>query len=128
MLTDERGRTLLDVHDGPLPDPDTPAPVRLLPEYDNALLPHADRNRIIEDADRGVLISPNGRVDGTVLVDGFVRGTWRTALNTTAETVSITSLRPLSGRDRRAIERESLALLDFASSGLIHRVAFGSER
>ena len=128
VLTDERGRTLLDVHDGPLPDPDTPAPVRLLPEYDNALLSHADRNRIIEDADRGVLISPNGRVDGTVLVDGFVRGTWRTALHTTVETVSITSLRPLSARDRRAIERESLALLDFASSGLIHRVAFGSER
>jgi len=60
-LTDDRGRTLVDVPDGILPDPDTPAPVRLLPEYDNTLLSHADRTRIIEDGDRPFVLTRAAR-------------------------------------------------------------------
>jgi hypothetical protein len=72
---DERGRELLDLPDAPRPDPDTPAPVRVLPEYDNVLLSHADRSRFGRDEDRKVLGSA-GAYKGTVLVDGLVRAVW----------------------------------------------------
>ena len=45
----EAGRELLDLPDAPRPDPDTPAPVRFLPDYDNVVLSHADRGRIVDD-------------------------------------------------------------------------------
>ena len=116
-LTDDRGRTLVDVPDGILPDPDTPAPVRLLPEYDNTLLSHADRTRIIEDGDRPFVLTRSGQVGGTVLLDGFVRATWRTVPDDDAETLTVRPLRWLAGSNKAEIEREALALLDFASSG-----------
>lgn len=76
-FADERGRELLDVEDAPRPDPDTPAPPRFLPEYDNALLSHADRSRFLDDAVRkGLFSAPNGRIDGAVLIDGRVRAGW----------------------------------------------------
>jgi hypothetical protein len=68
---DERDRELFDLPDAPRPDPDTPAPVRFLPEYDNVLLSHDDRSRIT-----AVPFFAPERVDGTVLMDGFVSGTW----------------------------------------------------
>ena len=42
-----REREVLDLPGATLPDPDVPAPVRFLPDYDNVLLGHADRTRII---------------------------------------------------------------------------------
>ncbi len=92
-LTDDRGRTLVDVPDGILPDPDTPAPVRLLPEYDNTLLSHADRTRIIEDGDRPFVLTRGGQVGGTVLLDGFVRAIWRTVPGDGKETLTVRPLR-----------------------------------
>jgi hypothetical protein len=75
---DEAGRELFDVPGAPLPDPDTPAPPRFLPEFDNALLSHADRTRIIPAAaPRLPLPAGNGARMGTFLVDGFLRGIWR---------------------------------------------------
>jgi Winged helix DNA-binding domain len=74
---DEHGRELLDLPDAPRPDPGTPAPARLLPEYDNVLLSHAERSRI-NDLGRPIPPAPgNGAQMGTFLVDGFLRGTWR---------------------------------------------------
>jgi hypothetical protein len=72
---DERGRELLDLPDAPRPDHDTPAPVRLLPEYDNLLLSHSDRSRFGNDDERR-MTGAVGPVKGTVLVDGVVRGVW----------------------------------------------------
>jgi hypothetical protein len=123
-FTDDRGRTLADVPDGILPDPDTPAPVRFLPEYDNALLSHADRTRIIADGDRPAVFTRNGQVEGTVLVDGYVRATWRTVTQERQETISVRPLCQLSNGARADIEREALLLLDFASRGREHRVEF----
>ena len=63
--------------EGPLPDEDTPAPPRFLPEYDNALLSHADRGRIVHDRHRKAVFPGAGLGRATVLVDGFVAGTWK---------------------------------------------------
>jgi hypothetical protein len=72
---DEKGKELFDVQRVPLPDPETPAPPRFLPQWDNILFSHADRSRIISEAHRKLHVSRMGRP--TVLVDGFVAGFWR---------------------------------------------------
>jgi hypothetical protein len=74
---DEQGRELVDVPDGLLPDPDTPAPVRFLPVYDNALLAHADRGRIVDEAHRRRVLELDMISFGSVLVDGFGVAIWR---------------------------------------------------
>jgi hypothetical protein len=73
---DEHGRQLYDMPRAPLPDPDTAAPVRLLPRFDNTILAHADRTRVIDDEHRKRAIRA-GEVDPVVLVDGFVAARWR---------------------------------------------------
>ena len=75
---DERGRVLVDVPRAPLPPADTPAPPRLLAPFDNAVLSHADRTRIVSDEHRRRIIR-GGIVDPVFLVDGFVAGRWRLA-------------------------------------------------
>jgi hypothetical protein len=52
---------------------ETPAPPRFLPEFDNALLSHADRTRIISDEHRKLLF--RDRVMHSVLLDGFACAT-----------------------------------------------------
>lgn len=74
---DERGRELFDLPDAPRPDPETPAPPRFLPEYDNVLLSHADRSRFVSDERRRALSRVQGHIRGTVLDDGFVFGVWQ---------------------------------------------------
>jgi hypothetical protein len=73
---DERGRELFDLPDAPRPGPDTPAPARFLPEYDNVLLSHADRSRFAADVDLTRMFSGERRIKGTVLHDGVVVATW----------------------------------------------------
>jgi hypothetical protein len=74
---DERGRELLDVPGAPLPDAETPAPVRFLPKWDNLLLAYADRTRVLPEQHRKTVIRMNGDVAQTFLVDGLVAGIWR---------------------------------------------------
>ncbi|HEY3211009.1 MAG TPA: winged helix DNA-binding domain-containing protein [Actinomycetota bacterium] len=74
---DEHGRELLDVPRAPLPDAETPAPVRFLPKWDNVLLAFADRTRVLPEQYRKTVIRMNGDVAQTFLVDGFVAGIWR---------------------------------------------------
>lgn len=76
VVKGENGIELYDVPDAPLADPDAPAPVVFLPEFDNAVLGHADRARIIHPGDRAIVTPGWSIVRPTVLVDGFVAATW----------------------------------------------------
>jgi hypothetical protein len=73
---DENGRELLDLPRAPLPPADTPAPVRFLPKWDNTLLAHADRRRVLPVELRTAVIAKNGDITQTFLVDGTVAGSW----------------------------------------------------
>jgi Winged helix DNA-binding domain len=74
---DEQGRILYDLPRAPLPGADTPAPLRLIPRFDNLVLSHADRSRILGDQPPSRIVTNNGLVHATILVDGFVAGTWQ---------------------------------------------------
>ncbi|MFE4612430.1 winged helix DNA-binding domain-containing protein [Streptomyces niveus] len=104
---DERGRELLDLPDAPRPDPDTPAPVRFLPAFDNAILGYHDRGRIIDDHHRGLSVAG----ERVVLVNGRVAATWRTE----SSTVTITPLTRLSASDRTAVAEEGRQMALFLS-------------
>jgi hypothetical protein len=112
-FTDERKRELFDLPDAPRPDPDTPAPVRFLPEFDNALLAHDDRTRIVADEHRKSVFTTNLQVAGTFLVDGFVAGTWKALRKTKSATLSLKPLAPLSKKHAASIAIEGEALLKF---------------
>ncbi|HZE29235.1 MAG TPA: winged helix DNA-binding domain-containing protein [Gaiellaceae bacterium] len=71
---DDRGRELLDLPRAPRPGADTPAPVRLLPKFDNVLL---DRQRVLPEAYRKLVVRKNADVQPTFTVDGYVAGVWR---------------------------------------------------
>jgi hypothetical protein len=107
---DEHGRELLDVQDGPLPDPDTPAPVRFLPEFDNAVHAHADRSRIAIERDRRHVLPK------TFLVDGFIGGTWRLIRGKGIMTLEIAPFGCISRACRVALAEEAMALLCFIAA------------
>jgi winged helix DNA-binding protein len=74
----EDGEELLDLPRAPLPDPDTPAPVRLLPTWDATLLVHARRTGILPEEHRSRVYSTRTPHSvSTFLVDGSVAGSWR---------------------------------------------------
>ena len=73
----EDGKVLYDLPRAPLPDPETPAPPRLVPRFDNLVLSHADRSRILGDLAPSQIVTNNGLVHATILVDGLVAGTWQ---------------------------------------------------
>jgi hypothetical protein len=112
-FVDERGRELFDLPKAPRPEEDTSAPVRFLPEYDNLLLAHADRSRIISDEHRKRIVSANLIVLAVFLVDGFVAGTWRYEKKKKGGEISIDPFVKLTKKDRIAIDEERERLRAF---------------
>jgi hypothetical protein len=107
---DEAGRELVDLPRAPLPSPDTPAPARLLPRFDNLVLSHDDRRRVVADEHRPAVIQ-GGEVRATFLVDGFVAGTW-----SFDGRVRLEPFAPLPRRARRELEDEAARLEAFLRS------------
>lgn len=108
-LADKRGRALFDVRNGPLPDAATPAPPRLLPGFDNLILSHRVRTRVISDEHRRIVIR-GGLVDPVFLVDGFVAGRWQLVDGR----VELRPFERLNRATERALRREADRLEAFA--------------
>jgi hypothetical protein len=104
---DETGRELLDLPRAPLPPADTPAPVRFLPKWDNTLLAHADRRRVLPEELRKTVIAKNGDVTQTFLVDGVVAGSWSADK---LGKVTLAPYAPLPRTARRDVEDEASRL------------------
>jgi hypothetical protein len=110
------GRVLYDLPDAPRPDEDTPAPVRLLPEFDNILLSYADRTRVMTDEHRKRLFGvKNGVFPGTFLVDGFLRGSWRLTKQRKSAVLTLTPWARTTKKDLAALTQEGQRLLDFTA-------------
>ena len=124
---DEGGRELLDVPDGLLPDPDTPAPPRFMPEYDNVGLAHAERSRVLGGHGPGGPL-PRGRAIGFLLYDGFYRANWKIEDDDGVATLTVDRFTrraadPAGGTSE--IEAEAFALLALVlPDAADHRVRF----
>jgi Winged helix DNA-binding domain len=114
MFTGPDGGQLLDLPDAPVPDPDTPAPPRFLPEYDNLLLSFADRSRVIPHRRPVPLPAGHGGTGGTLLVDGFWQADWKIVSDKTRSVLEVRPFIELSPAERDAIAAEGELLLGFA--------------
>jgi hypothetical protein len=114
---DEGDNELLDLPDAPLPPADAPAPVRFVPDYDNLILSHADRTRVIADEHRNKVFLSAARVRATFLLDGFVSGAWKIERSKKEATLVIEPFEHLSKRDRDALAEEGERLVRFVGDG-----------
>ncbi|MCC6458401.1 MAG: AlkZ family DNA glycosylase [Caldilineaceae bacterium] len=110
---DEQGVELFDLSQMPLPAPDLPVPVRFLPEFDNLLLSHSNRTRVVADEFRKKVYLPGLRVSATILVDGFVAGAWKVEKKKGLASLVIQPFGPLTQPDRQALREEGEALAHF---------------
>jgi hypothetical protein len=128
VFRDPRGRELFDLPDGPRPDPETPAPPRFLPEYDNVVLSHSDRSRFLPDR-RASVARVSTPIHGAVLHDGLLCGTWRIERDRRADTalLVIDHVVRLPKRAMSSITAEGRRLLRFvAADAATHDIRFVS--
>ncbi|WP_416969876.1 winged helix DNA-binding domain-containing protein [Streptomyces sp. 4F14] len=118
---DEHGTELFDLPDAPRPDPRTPAPPRFLPEFDNLLLSHADRTRVIPAEYWGRTWVGN-IAHPTFLVDGFLAGVWRL----TEDTLTVQPFGRLTEKEREEVAEEAVRMLAVMHPGTSYEVRFGT--
>ncbi len=108
-----RGEELFDLPDAPRPPAETPAPVRLIPQWDNLLLAFADRTRVMTEEQRRAMATKNGMNPAVVLVDGRVGATYRLPKPKRGATavLQVTPFAKLSRGASTAIQQEAEALL-----------------
>jgi hypothetical protein len=122
-VSEESGRQLFDVASIELPDPETPAPVRFVAEFDNLMIGYADRTRVLSEDHRRKVFTINGIVKGTVLYDGFVVATWKVAITRKAARLGIHSLNRIPRAGCAGIQDEAHNLLHFlAPSAESHEI------
>ncbi|MFD3678172.1 winged helix DNA-binding domain-containing protein [Streptomyces sp. NPDC058613] len=133
VFQDENGVELFDLPDAPRPDPGTPAPPRFLPEFDNLLLSHADRSRVVDPAIKGRTWTGN-QAHCTLLVDGFLAGLWKmergaegkTEGKTEGAAVTVELFRKASAAEKEEIAAEAELLVAAMGEGGGASVRFGS--
>ena len=112
-LHGERGRELFDLPDAPRPGGDVEAPVRFLPDFDNLVLGHDDRTRVVADAHRARIVSRNLQVAATVLVDGMVAATWTIEKARGMATLVVRPFARIAKAHARVLDAEGESLLRF---------------
>lgn len=105
-----QGEDLFDLPDAPRPDPDTPAPVRLLALADNVVLAYADRSRLV-----GPDAAARVGWEAAILVDGVVSGFWTLATDDDGAVLTADLLRPVTAAQEAELEAEATRLLAFAA-------------
>lgn len=120
-FTDEQGRELFDLPDAPRPDEDTPAPVRFLYDFDNLLLSHADRSRVITKRTREQDFDPHGPIPRFILVDGVTAGVWTTEITKNRAVLTVRAFDPLSADDSAEVADEGAKLLEFLAGDVTDR-------
>jgi hypothetical protein len=129
---DEQGAELFDLPTAPRPGGDVPAPPRLAAEFDNLVLSHAERSRVISPGATSRISTVNGVIPGTVLIDGFVTGMWRLERGRAAATLFIELFGPESAHGPRsardALAAEAGRVLAFGAPGMPHHIRFAPLR
>ncbi|MDN0200685.1 winged helix DNA-binding domain-containing protein [Streptomyces sp. S.PNR 29] len=120
---DEKGTELFDLPDAPRPDPGTPAPPRFLPEFDNLLLSHADRTRVVPPEHRGRTWQGN-LAHSALLVDGFLAGVWRLE----PDALVIEPFGGLSKAQREEVTAEGERMLRVLHGESSYDIRFGTVR
>ncbi|KUJ38984.1 winged helix DNA-binding domain-containing protein [Streptomyces sp. MI02-2A] len=118
---DANGVELFDLPDAPRPDPDTPAPPRFLPEFDNLLLSHADRTRVVPPDLKGRSWTGN-QAHRTLLVDGFLAGVWKLE----EDTLVVEPFGGLTRAQREDVTREGERMLAVLHPGEPYDIRFGT--
>ncbi len=119
---DPEGRELFDLPRATRPDPAVEAPLRYIPGFDNLVLGHAHRSRIVGDDHRKLLVTKNLLVRATFLIDGFVAGTWKVVHKGKRARLEVEAFadRKLSKADKVALADEGARLLEFLAPGCNH--------
>ncbi|WP_232667904.1 winged helix DNA-binding domain-containing protein [Pseudonocardia sp. TRM90224] len=118
IFRDEHDRVLYDLPDAPRPDPDTPAPVRFLYDFDNLLLSHADRSRVLTEEFQRVFRARQSPQPAAVLVDGTTAAHWTLERDRATATLTVRPHRPLTGDETDAVASEAAGLLKFVAPDL----------
>lgn len=113
LFSDERGRILYDLPNGPRPDADSEAPVRFLPRYDEILIAYQHRDRLMDERHRSTVYAKNGIIEAVVLVDGFAAATWALVRLRDEALVRVTPFSRVGARERAAIVDEGTRLAAF---------------
>ena len=113
---DEAGRVLYDLPGLEIVDGDFPAPVRFVAEYDNLVLAHADRSRVLPEVHRKKVLLTAGRVCATVLIDGFVGGVWKLERDKKVLRVRVELFAEPSKKLRKELDQEGAKLMAFAEA------------
>ncbi|MER7172313.1 winged helix DNA-binding domain-containing protein [Streptomyces mesophilus] len=122
---DENGVELFDLPDAPRPDEDTPAPARLLPEFDNLLLSHADRSRVVPPEYKGRTWLGNFAWS-VFLVDGFLAGVWKLVEDKESSTITFETFGKLTKAQRAELDAEAVRLLEGPlGTGLPYDIRYG---